>query len=202
MKKAVTLTELIVAILLMSAIVLGAVAFDLASRRLFVSTERDTVLLNELALVLDHLDRNIKFAEGDANNPGIVWDAANSQLSIIRVNDAILNGTAQIADDDIGDYDSDSYTTVVYDFSGGQIRYQGNLLTPHLAAVPTVTVGCTGAPIAGCQPAGSCRCTAARGGVRMDGLSLTDGNFTVSMLDLRDGADDTIFFYPISHSWN
>ena len=206
MKKAVSLVEMIIAIALMGAIVLGAIAFDLASRNLFNSSEEETVLLNELALVLDHLERNIKHAEGDVSNIGLSWNNPASELSIVRVSDAILNGTTQMSDANIGDYTSADYVTVVYGFSGGDITYEYDIddsnsfvkiLTPHLDTSVTLTV--TVPP---------------EGGVRINGLVLTDGAYTVSLADAGrvadpnnpgdagDVVDPTIFFYPLSHSWN
>lgn len=64
MKKAITLTELMIAISLMGVVILGAVAFDSASRRLMGSSERKTAVLNELSLIADYFHRDGSLCSG------------------------------------------------------------------------------------------------------------------------------------------
>lgn len=188
-KRAVTLVELLIAISLMAAIVLGAMAFDTASRRFFVSTRQDVVLLNELGLVLDHLNRNINLATGDASNPGIRWED-NSRTLRIRIDDG---------NPDPGNYAAHKWAT--YSFVGNEVRFENQVLTNHLDAIPTITTCCTGdQAVFACVA--NCLASPAQGGVRISGLRLRDGDYVVSIEDATNPPSDTIYFFPFSHSWN
>ncbi len=81
-KPAVTLIELIVAMILLSMILLGVSAFDNISNKIFVSSVKRSLLLNELTFVLDHIDKYVK--QGDAG-------AAVPALSITAGTDSILS---------------------------------------------------------------------------------------------------------------
>lgn len=71
--KAITLLEFILGIILFSSIILAAVSFDLVSGRLLKITEQETVVLNEMTGVLDHIQKHLDRVSGDLNNPGIVF---------------------------------------------------------------------------------------------------------------------------------
>jgi len=64
MNKATTLIELVIAIALMAVVVLGAVVFDVSSHKFFSSSERKTAVLNDMALVLDNLHKDVTLAYG------------------------------------------------------------------------------------------------------------------------------------------
>ncbi|MDD5195536.1 MAG: prepilin-type N-terminal cleavage/methylation domain-containing protein [Candidatus Omnitrophica bacterium] len=70
-KKAVTLVELIIAIALLGVIVLGAMAFDRASRGLLNSSERRTQVLNEATFALEHITRCALNGIGNVNEPAL-----------------------------------------------------------------------------------------------------------------------------------
>ena len=65
MKKTVTLIELIIAIILLAVIILGAIAFDSASRRMFRSSEENAEILNDLTFALEHIHKNVIMGIGD-----------------------------------------------------------------------------------------------------------------------------------------
>lgn len=58
MKKSITLIELIIAMTLMSVVILGTMSFDQASRQFLQSSERKTVVLNEMTYILEHIHKN------------------------------------------------------------------------------------------------------------------------------------------------
>lgn len=70
-KKAITLIELLIALVLFLVIIMGAVSFDLAGRRFLRSSERKTEVLNDLTFILEHLFKNVSLATGDINSEGI-----------------------------------------------------------------------------------------------------------------------------------
>lgn len=133
--RAVTLIELIIAMTLLSVIVIAAGTFEISSNQFLRSSERKTAVLNDLALVLDYLHRDISQATGDYGvagavpiNFGIVGPPIELSL-IIRVD----QGTPNIYTDDV---------TINYMFSpgttGGTIQRNGVVLTDRLAG-PTMS---------------------------------------------------------------
>jgi len=73
MKKAVSLTELMIAISLMAVIILGAAVFDVTSHKFMSVSERRTALENDLGYVQDY------FSKDAANAPAL--SAANGLTS-------------------------------------------------------------------------------------------------------------------------
>jgi hypothetical protein len=71
-KRAITLLELLIAISLLLLIVLGVGVFDIASRRFLRSSETKVSVVNDLAYILEHINKYISLATGDINVPGIV----------------------------------------------------------------------------------------------------------------------------------
>ena len=84
MKKALTLVELLISIVLMGVIALGALAFDSASRSFLVSSESKTEVLNNLTYVLDHLGKNISLGIGNNVAP------ANQAVQVIGGNTVFI----------------------------------------------------------------------------------------------------------------
>lgn len=62
--KSITLIELIIAIILFSAIVLGFSSIDLFSRRQLLGLERQSYLQNEASILITHMAKNIQKAIG------------------------------------------------------------------------------------------------------------------------------------------
>ncbi|MFA5272227.1 MAG: type II secretion system protein [Candidatus Omnitrophota bacterium] len=71
MNKALTLTELIVAITLMGVIILGVVSFDFGSRNMLKSSERKTQVMNQAALILDRISKDALTGIGDLGAPAM-----------------------------------------------------------------------------------------------------------------------------------
>lgn len=75
-KKSFTLAELIIAASLLVVIIAGTLSFDLASKMIFRTSQRKTEVLNELALVLDHLHKNVLQGTGTVKNPPLEWNGS------------------------------------------------------------------------------------------------------------------------------
>ena len=121
LKKSMTLVELILAIVLLVVIVLGAGTFSLGSRRFLQTSERKTTILNNVNLILDHIDKNVSLAAGDdaisANN-GITCDATHL---LIRL--AIDKDSKQY-DRSLADYSNN--LMVEYRVSGNTLEFCDN----------------------------------------------------------------------------
>jgi len=90
-KQSLTLVELILSIVLLSVIILAAAAFNYTSLSFFQSSQRKAVILNEVALIEDHLAKYTSEAAGDVSNPGI-RSSADKKAVMIRV--ALANSSA------------------------------------------------------------------------------------------------------------
>jgi len=69
--------ELVIAIALMAVVALGAVVFDVSSHKFFSSSERKTAVLNDLALVLDSIHKDVTIGAtsypDDPANTSVAW---------------------------------------------------------------------------------------------------------------------------------
>ncbi len=76
--KAITLTELLIAVSLMATIILAAASFDTASSTFLKSSERRVALMNELSLVQDYLQKDVSLSIGDtARSPMAIYPASS-----------------------------------------------------------------------------------------------------------------------------
>ena len=63
--------ELLISISLFAVIILGVTAFNVGSRFFLESVDRKVKVLNEVTLILHHIDRNMKLAVGDIDTPAV-----------------------------------------------------------------------------------------------------------------------------------
>ncbi len=70
-RQAITLVELLIAIVLLGMIVLGATAFDSASHSFFKQSRQKARVANELNMILDHIGKYMEQAVGDSENSGL-----------------------------------------------------------------------------------------------------------------------------------
>lgn len=84
-KKSVTLTELVIAATLMGAFVLAAFGLFNAASHFYTSSDDKSVLLNELAFVLDHIDKEVYQAAGHVNRPAIVVSGLAHQVYTVTI---------------------------------------------------------------------------------------------------------------------
>jgi hypothetical protein len=67
----VTLTEIILAVSLLSFIMLAISGIDVAARRLLRATDRETAVLMDIAPAISHMEKWLALATGDSMDPGI-----------------------------------------------------------------------------------------------------------------------------------
>jgi hypothetical protein len=70
-QKSLTLVELLISLTLFAIIILGVTAFNMGSRFFLESTDRKVKVLNELSVILSHIDRNVLLSLGDINSPAV-----------------------------------------------------------------------------------------------------------------------------------
>lgn len=203
MKKSVTLVEIIIAMMLLTVIVLGAVAFDTTSREFLLSSDRKTKVLNELSLAAGHFARYVPLATGDSNNPGIKVLTPTT----LRIRADILNGINRLPQESPADYTDDIW--VSYRTSGNDLQFCPNFndaagTCPAWETITDRFISLAASPFA---------------------ISLTNGvvyvrnlatvydpatynpaapaprdNPIVTMVDT--GGSPTLSFYSFSHTWN
>jgi hypothetical protein len=79
---AVTLLELLIALVLLTIVVLGFVSIESFSRYQVLSSERRTALQNEVSLALDHISKNIFSAFGNTRIDPVNQPAGNDVVDI------------------------------------------------------------------------------------------------------------------------
>jgi len=111
---AVTLIELIIAIVLMSLVVLGLANIDFFSHFHVITSERRAKVQNEVSYALEHMAKEISKAIGDTNNPPAVIDESNRRVKVY----IDYNQTGQIDSGDrwIAYRYRDSLTSTPYQF--------------------------------------------------------------------------------------
>lgn len=81
-KKALTLVELLLAVIVMSMIVLTAANVEVASRKMYFSADRQGQLQVRLSAAMEHMVKHIKLAAGGVANIPIEFYADNRGLKI------------------------------------------------------------------------------------------------------------------------
>jgi len=113
--RAVTLMELMIAVVLIILIVIGISSIELFSRSELLSSERRATLQNEVSLVLAHMGKELSRAIGHFGDHAImVYDEPPTGFSIGIREDTNRNGQ-------IDPYPTDSW--VGYRFTGFEIRF-------------------------------------------------------------------------------
>ncbi len=76
-KKAFTLTEILIAAVLMTMIILAVSSLDIVSRRFFKSTGEQSKLQDEARIAMEHIVKNLTLANGllflGAGDPNTIW---------------------------------------------------------------------------------------------------------------------------------
>ncbi len=112
--KAITLIELLIAIVLLGVMTLAFSSIDLFSRHHLRTSEMRVKIHNELSYVLETIAKDVVRATGDENDRGIKY--VNGTSFTVRIDTPGLVPTpANYADD----------TTITYAISGYQITKQG-----------------------------------------------------------------------------
>lgn len=128
MKKiGVTLFELLIAITLLSAIILGLSNIEIFSRTHLISSDRRAQLQNEASYILEHMTKYLLRAVGNPNEQPIGGYSDNRGFRI-RIDDNPANGRV-----DTGD------TWVAYRHIGNTINFYSNAGTNDLPLGPAGT---------------------------------------------------------------
>ena len=189
MRKAFTLTELIISVILIGVVVLGVSSFHLASDAFLRSSETKVEVVNELSFVLQHLHKNIIQASGDLANPGIV----RSNLGVGRIQLRLTHDTGFGTQDVVYVFDTGAHTITFDPGPGPAVTISDRFIElPGIAFDILVP---------------------ATGGVEIVNLAFAfDANtFDPANYDERTnpiattsdaGGNPTVFFFPWSHSYN
>jgi len=127
MRKSFTIIELIVSILLMSAIILAAMSFHLASDQFLISSTKKGSVLNDLTFLLEHIRKNVTSGIGDIIDPVDggqksleVDSTVSDQITLIirqdMANDGTLNNTPQ-------DYTDDRRVDYIFNYEDNTITF-------------------------------------------------------------------------------
>lgn len=104
--------ELVIGIVLMSVVILAVFSFEIVSREIFRSSERNSVVVGETAFVLDHIQKTVWDGEGDAIiSPALILTGAGDY--VLRVK----NTTAWLG----------NYT---FDFTNHQVVFEKGVSSP------------------------------------------------------------------------
>ncbi len=71
--KSITLIELIVSIIIVTMMVLSFYSLEIFSQGQVINSERRAKVQNQLAYVLEHMSKYVQQANGDKNNPPIIY---------------------------------------------------------------------------------------------------------------------------------
>jgi len=110
-KSGITLTELLVASILIGIVMLGVASFSSSIRQLHNSTNKSAILAMRMNTAMTHLVKDAMLAVGDAGNPGVYsWTDDDDQNSLCFRHD-----TSQTPEDYTDDvwtcyYHGNSYT--------------------------------------------------------------------------------------------
>jgi len=116
MKKSVTLLEFVVAMILLTVVVLGAFAFNMASLSFFRSSNRKAEVVNEASFLLEHMHKHISQAIGHQGSGGItITDSVGADGICETVSLRIDNGTPHDFSDD---------TTAIYQLNAASNQLQ------------------------------------------------------------------------------
>jgi Tfp pilus assembly protein PilW len=124
-----TLIELVVAVILLSVIILAVMSIGSFGRYHLISSDRRARLQNELSFALEHMQKNIVQATGNATNPPIVVLANGFSVRV----DRNLVPTLSIADD----------TTISYTLAGNTLTCSDEavIISSHICSgVSTVSM--------------------------------------------------------------
>jgi prepilin-type N-terminal cleavage/methylation domain-containing protein len=98
LKKGLTLTELLVASILIGIVMAGVVSYSFSIKQFQDSTNKSTVLAARVAAAMSFITKDASLAVGDATNPGILTYSSGNRRSICFRHD-ILGTPNDYADD-------------------------------------------------------------------------------------------------------
>ena len=97
-KKGITLTELIVASILIGIVMIGVAAFSASIEQLHTSTNRSTILTMKTTATMNHITRAAYLAVGDETDRGIVTGGLGKKESICFRHDTDVDPSSYTGD--------------------------------------------------------------------------------------------------------
>jgi len=177
---------------LLGVIVLGAIAFHLSAERFLSSSEARTQVLNELVLVLQHIQKNVMMATGDVANVG-VWVAGAPPILRIRQDISAATGLPNNTPDNYAD---DRIVGYRFDLGAGTIDYEGvDILTRGFVLIPAFPFSVN----AGAMVNGGVEINNLA--IRLDRLLPADPSTNPEVSTRDTGGSRTVYFYSYTHSW-
>ena len=135
-KPAMTLIELLLSLIFLMVILLAATSFHLSSEEFVRSSQRKATVINDLAFVLDHLNKNITQVTGAIYDQGITWDG--TELSVRQDLNTPQTPT---------NFGDDTWRTYIFDADANTITFVGEELTDRFVSIDTLNVLGTGITI-------------------------------------------------------
>jgi len=145
-KTAVTLVELIISLVLLGIIVLGAIAFSIATTEFLGSSEKKSEILNDMTFLLDHIQKHVLYGIGDETNSGTL--VANNNTMAVFVQTSASSFRVRIRQDipDTLPHAQFTYTSAVrnltpWDYSDDRfIVYEFNPTNTAYLGIPARSV--------------------------------------------------------------
>ncbi|MCF7887964.1 MAG: hypothetical protein K9L76_01650 [Candidatus Omnitrophica bacterium] len=128
MRKSITLIEFLVSLVLIGVVILAVFGIYNASSGFFISSDTKSVVLNEMAYLLDHIDKNVFLAIGWINNRAVTIPNPGANQFQININ--------QDTNETPIDFTDDTTVTYLFNTSSNTVTFQGNLLTDKLIQHP------------------------------------------------------------------
>ena len=125
MKKATTLTELVIAVSLMAIVIFGAVSFDVASRSIMGTSERKVSIVNDFSLVADYFHKDASKATA--------YSGTNSCFYITNPSSGVVNVAMQQDVSNPASSADDVYVTYSFNYPAKTIYRNGEAMTNHYA---------------------------------------------------------------------
>ncbi|MBU4140988.1 MAG: prepilin-type N-terminal cleavage/methylation domain-containing protein [Candidatus Omnitrophica bacterium] len=105
--KGFTLTEVLIAIVLMGLVIVTVASVDITSRRFFGSITKESRIQDEAKIAMEHIVKNVQLGIGDAANPGLVVSADGTTIRV-----------QQDTNSKVGKFDAND-RTIEYRYEGG-----------------------------------------------------------------------------------
>lgn len=123
MKKSFTLIELIIAVLLMGAIILAAMSFNLASDQFLTSSIKKGAVLNDLTFLLEHIQKNITSGSGDITDGGhrAIQFVDSGSITLTIYQDIDSSGNLNLTPED---YSDDRRVEYIFNYDDHTVTFE------------------------------------------------------------------------------
>ncbi|MFH0762380.1 MAG: hypothetical protein V1925_00635 [Candidatus Omnitrophota bacterium] len=129
LNNSLTLVELLIALILLFAVVMGFSSIDLFSRRQLLNSERQIKLQNEVSTLIEHMSKNIQMAAGTASD------------FPVQINNAAAGGPLMAINmDSDGDGATDKIVAYQYRTANYEVAYYDDYSGPPGLAKKSETI--------------------------------------------------------------